>query len=152
MKHREQTWSGTDKIGDPTGRKLLHHLHNNGGNTNTKTLNGKINIGGKSGYRSFQSHVDFSQISRTDISECRARVGRAKTEHLVARIFSHCCALDHRLSHELACGSSLGCVAPLRILQSHPLTTCFIDHSLTCFTDFHHFVPRHLRFRRPLCL
>ena len=52
-----------------TGRKLLLlHLHNNGGNTNTKTrngantktLNGEILIGGKSdGYRLFQSHVGF---------------------------------------------------------------------------------------------
>ena len=53
MKHCEQTWNGTANIGKPTGRKLpFHHLHNNGGNTNTKTLNGEINIGGKSdGYR-----------------------------------------------------------------------------------------------------
>ena len=28
-----------------------------------------------------------SQISRTDISECRARDGVVKTEHLVARTF-----------------------------------------------------------------
>ena len=29
MKHCEQTWNGTAKIGDPTGRKLpLHQLHN----------------------------------------------------------------------------------------------------------------------------
>ena len=79
MKHCEQTWNGTVKIRDPTGRKLLlHHLRKNGGDTNTKTLNGKINISGKSdGHRLFQSHVDlFSQISRTDISECRARDGR----------------------------------------------------------------------------
>ena len=57
------------KIGKPTGRKLpLHHLHNNGGNTNTKTLNGantktrngEITIGGKcDGYRLFQSHIGF---------------------------------------------------------------------------------------------
>ena len=61
MEHCEQTWNGTAKIGDPTGRKLrLHHLHNNGGNTNTKTLNGKINIGGKSGCsRLFQSHIEI---------------------------------------------------------------------------------------------
>ena len=43
MKHCDQTWNGTARIGDPTGRKLpLHHLHDNGGNTNTKTLHGKI--------------------------------------------------------------------------------------------------------------
>ena len=49
--------------------------HTNGGNTNTKTLNGQTNIGGQSdGYRLFQSHTEFfSLISRTDISECRAR-------------------------------------------------------------------------------
>ena len=59
-------------------RKLPHHhLHNNGGNTNTKTLDGEIQIGGKSGgCRLFQSHMGlFSQISRADISECRARDG-----------------------------------------------------------------------------
>ena len=61
MKRCEQTWIGTARIGKLTGLKLpLHHLHNNGGNTNTKTLNGEINIGGNSdGYRLFQSHVDF---------------------------------------------------------------------------------------------
>ena len=29
--------------------------------------------------------------------------------------------------------------------NSHPLTTCFIDHSLMCLTLFLPFVPRHLR-------
>ena len=36
---------------------VVYH-HHNGGNTNTKTLNGEIKIGGKSdGYRHFQSHI-----------------------------------------------------------------------------------------------
>ena len=39
---------------------------------------------------SFKAMLFFSQISRTDISECRARDGRLKTEHLVARTFSQC--------------------------------------------------------------
>ena len=61
MKHCEQTWNGTAQIGKPTGRKLsLHHLSNNGSNTNTKTLNGEITSGGKSdGYRLFPSHIGF---------------------------------------------------------------------------------------------
>ena len=121
MQHCEQTWNGTAKLGDPTGRKIsLHHLHNNGGNTNTKTLNGKINIGGKSdGYRFFQSHVDlfFSQVSRTDISGCRARDGEWRQNTLSHVHLSLYRALDHRSSHAPACGFSSGCVAPLRILQ-----------------------------------
>ena len=49
MTHCESTWNG---------KRLPHHLHNNGGNTNTKTL--EINIGGKcDGYRLFQSHSGF---------------------------------------------------------------------------------------------
>ena len=42
---------------------------------NTKTLNGEITVGGmRDDYRLFQSHMGFfSQISRTDISEGRAR-------------------------------------------------------------------------------
>ena len=42
-----------------------------------KTLNGEITIGGmRDGYRLVQSHMGFfSQISRTDISEGRARDG-----------------------------------------------------------------------------
>ena len=66
------------KLEDPTGRKLpLHHLHNNGGNTNTKRLNGEINRGGKSdGYRPFQSHIVLiHRFSRTDINEGGARDG-----------------------------------------------------------------------------
>ena len=77
---------------------FLHHLHNNGGNTNTKTLNGEITIGGKSGgYRPSHSHIGlFSKISRTDIGECRARDGEVKTEHLVARkFFSVSRTFDH---------------------------------------------------------
>ena len=53
--------------------------------------------------------------------------------------FSQCRALEHRASHAPACGSSLGCVARLRI------STCFIDHSLMCSTHFLPFVPHHLR-------
>ena len=70
MKHREQTWTGTAQIGDPTCRKLpLHELHNKGGNTSTKTLNSKINIGGDSdGYRLFQSRVDFFRRYRVQTS------------------------------------------------------------------------------------
>ena len=68
---------------------FLYHLHNNGDNTNTKTLNGEINIDGKSdGHRLLQSHIVFcSQISRTDISECRARDVGVKTEHCRRHIF-----------------------------------------------------------------
>ena len=41
-------WKGTATIGrKTTGRKLpFRHPHNNGGNTNTKTLDGEITIGG----------------------------------------------------------------------------------------------------------
>ena len=71
-------------------RKLPHHhLHNNGGNTNTKTLNGEITIGGKSGgYRLFQSHIGFfftDFACRHQRMSCTRR--RVKTEHLVARTF-----------------------------------------------------------------
>ena len=50
---------------------------NTGGTTNIKTLNGEITIGGKGdGHRLFQSNMGFfSQFSRTDNSECRARDG-----------------------------------------------------------------------------
>ena len=64
---------------------------NNGGNTNTGTLNGEINIGGKSdGYMLFQSRIGFfAQISRTDISECRARDGGGRQNTLShAHLFS----------------------------------------------------------------
>ena len=64
---------------------------NNGGNTNTGTLNGEINTGGKSdGYMLFQSRIGFfAQISRTDISECRARDGGGRQNTLShAHLFS----------------------------------------------------------------
>ena len=59
MKHCGQTCSGTAPIGKLTGRKPpLHHLHNIGGNSNAKTLNGQITISGKSdGYKLFQGHI-----------------------------------------------------------------------------------------------
>ena len=89
------------------GRKLpLHHLHNIGGNTNTKTLNGantktlngEITNGEITSVKKVMAAMDIeenvllcksyvaatlqcsctfvdfcSQISRTDVSECRAR-------------------------------------------------------------------------------
>ena len=124
MKHCEQTWNGTAKISKPPGRKLpLHHLHNSGGNANTKTLEGEIRIGGKSdGPQTLSTHIGLSsQISRTDISECRACDWAVKTQHLVARTFySVSRTLDHH-THLLVAqgldGSCLGCVAPLRILN-----------------------------------
>ena len=96
MKHWEQTWNGTANIRKHTGRKLpLLHLHNNSGKTNTKTLDFEINIGGKSDrHRLFHSHIDFSQISRSDICECRARGGRAEDRKPCrTHIFSQCRAL-----------------------------------------------------------
>ena len=72
-----------------------------------------------------------------------------KTEHIVARtFFSVSRTFDHHTHLRVAQGpdgSSLGCVATLRILKSHQLATCFIDHSLMCLTYFLHFVPHHLR-------
>ena len=61
-----------------SSQQRWQHKHQDSINgANTKTLNGEITIGGKSdGYRQFQSHIGFvSQISRTDMSECRARDG-----------------------------------------------------------------------------
>ena len=37
-------------------------------------------------------------------------------------------------------------------LKSHPLTTCFIDHSMMCLTHFLPFVPHHLRLSPPTAL
>ena len=63
-----------------------------------------------------------------------------KTEHLVARTFFLSVAhFDHHTHLRVAQGpdgSCLGCVALLRTLKSHPLTPCFIDHSLVCLTHF----------------
>ena len=166
-KHCEQTWNGTARIGKPTGRKLpLHHLHNNGGNTNTKTrngantktLNGEILIGGKSdGYRLFQSHVGFFHRFRVLTlfpSECRADRSPRRTQR-----FSQCRA---HLTITRVCGSRLkaqdftsqtfGTCCSSAHRKSHPLTACFIDHSSTCLTHFHHFVPRHLLPHRQHCL
>ena len=55
-------------------RRHLFHLRQLGGQLD----NGTLKIGGKgNGYRLFSSHVDFfSQISRTDIRESRARDGK----------------------------------------------------------------------------
>ena len=114
MKHCEETWNGRAKVGRPPGRNLpLHHLHNNGGNTNTKTpngantktLNGEITIGGKSdGCRLFQSHIGFvSQISRTDISECRARDGGWRQNTSSHAHFSQCCRCRAPLTFTRTC-------------------------------------------------
>ena len=138
MKHREQTWTGTAQIGDPTCRKLpLHELHNKGGNTSTKTLNSKINTGGDSdAYRLFQSRVDFfADIAyRHQRMSCTRR--EVNTEHLVARTIFLCRALDHRSSHAAACGSSFGMCCTFAHLKSHPLTTCFIHNSPMCLNPF----------------
>ena len=64
---------------------------------------------------------------------------RVKTEHLVTR------TLITGSSHAPACGSSLGFVAPLRILKVIHSQHVFIHHSLICPTHFLPFVPRHLR-------
>ena len=152
MKHCEQTWSSRVNIGKPTGRNLpLHHPHNNGGNTNTKTLkygantkthNGANTSGGMSdGYRLFQSRkrffTDFTY--RHQRRSCTRR--GLKTEHLVARTFYSVLSVSRtfdlhtcvwlKISQEL-CG-------PSAQLKSHPLTACFIDHSSTRLTHFHHF-------------
>ena len=37
-------------------------------------------------------------------------------------------------------------------LKTHPLTTCFIDHSLMCLTNVLAFVPHHLHVHRHPCL
>ena len=101
MKPCEQTWDGTAKIGKPIGRKLfLHHLHNNGGKTNTKTLNFELNIGGKSdGYRLFQSHIDcFHRFRVQTLANVHTTGG--KTEHLVACTFF---SLLHTLTTTRTC-------------------------------------------------
>ena len=75
-----------------------------------------------------------------------------KTEHLgsffsvlsLSRTFNlHACG--SRCSQELCCTT-------VAHLKSHPLTACFTDHSSTCLTHFHHFVPRHLLLHRQHCL
>ena len=111
MKHCEQTWHGTAKIGKPSGGKLPpHHLHNKGGNTNSKTLNGEINIGGKSdGYRLFQSHIFFHRFRVQPLAN-------------VVRAFFSVAHFAHHTYLRVAQGpdgSSLGCVAPLRISSTH---------------------------------
>ena len=121
--------------------------------TNTKTLNGKINTDGKNdGYRTLSKQKVFAQMSRTDISECRGRDGKWKQNTLSHAHFSQWRTLDHRSSHAPACGSSLGCVAPLRIFkvihsQHVPSTTPWC-----AWPTFSLFVPRHLRLHRPHCL
>ena len=108
------------KLGRPTGRNLpLHHPHNNGGNTNTKMLNGKINIGGKSDdYRLCQKPCRFFRRFREQTlakvvhaTECEDRTLRRTHIFLsVAHLIT-----DHHT--HLRCGSSLGCVAPWRMLK-----------------------------------
>ena len=113
MKRCEQTWNGTAKIGKLTGRKLpLHHLHDDGGNTNTKTFNGEINIGGKSdGCRLFQSHIGFFHRFR--------RMSEDRTLYRT-HIFLSVAHLDQHTHLRVAPGpggSSLRCVALLCILK-----------------------------------
>ena len=135
MKRCEQRlgMNGTAKSGKPIGRKLpLHHLHNNGGNTNTNTLNGanttlngEITIGGKSdGYRVFQSHMGFLHRFRVHTSAIV----------VFATWRSQCCQCRAPLTFTRTCvwlETCLGRVAHLCILKCHPLTACFIDHSST---------------------
>ena len=98
---------------------------------------------------SMQSHRGFvSQISRTDIRECRARDGLCEDRtfrrtHIflsVSRTFGH--HMHMRVAHDFT-GQMFGTRCTSAHLKSHPLTTCVFDHSLTCLTHFHRFVPRH---------
>ena len=97
MKHCEQTWNGTAKIGKLTGRELpLHHLRNNGGNMNTKTLNGEINIGGKSVVHRLvrKTHRIYSQVrhwrmSCTRPGECEDRTPRRTHFFSASRTYYH---------------------------------------------------------------
>ena len=78
-----------------------------------------------------------------------------KTEHLVARIFfSVSRTLDHhthmRVAQDLT-GLMFGMCCTFAHLKSRPLATCFIDHSFSCLTHFHHFVLRRLLKRRQHC-
>ena len=142
IKHCEQTWNDTAKIGNLTGRKLpLHHLHSNGGNTNTRTLNGEINFGGNSdGHRLFQSHVDFFAGFAHRHQRMSFTRREVKTERFVARTIFLSVAHTSP-SHAPACGSrawriKFGMCCTSAHLKSHPLTACFIDHSLMCLTHF----------------
>ena len=68
--------------------------------------------------------------------------------------FSQCRALDHRSSHALACGSSLGCGAPLRIFKViNPLHVLHVSSTtLMCLAHFFPYVHHHLRLHRPTLL
>ena len=152
MKHCEQTWNGTAIIGDPTGRNVpLHHLHN-GSNTNTKTLNDEI-IGGKSdGYRLFHSQVFFHrfrvQTSANVVHATRSEDRTPCRTHIFLSV-AHLIT-DHHTHLRVA--QVWDVFAPLAHLQSHPLTTCCIDHHLMCLTHVLPFLPHHLRLHRLHCL
>ena len=83
---------------------------------------------------------------RHERMSCTRRV--VKTEHLVARtFFSVSRTFDHHTHMSVAqdlTGQMFGMCCTFAHLESHPLTLCFIDHSLTGLTHFNHFVPRHI--------
>ena len=127
MKHCEQTRNGGAQNGKPIGRKLpLHHPHNNGGNTNTKTLNdantetlnGEITIGARvMATDSFKVTWEFFHRFRVQTlanvvhaTGCEARTPRR------THIFSQCCRCRAPLTFRRTCvwlRMSQGCVAPL---------------------------------------
>ena len=114
MKHCEQTWNGRVNSGTPTGCNLpFHHPHNNGGNTNiktlnganTETLNGDFTIGGKSdGYGLFQSHIGFFHRFRVQTlanvvhaTGCKDRTPRRTP---ISSQSCQCLALDRTSRHD----------------------------------------------------
>ena len=78
-----------------------------------------------------------------------------KTEHLAARTFfpvlSVSRTFDLHTHMRVAQDMFVTCCTNAH-LKSHPLTTCFIDHSSTCLALVHHFVPHHLLPHRQHCV
>ena len=147
------------------GRNLLplHHPHNNGGNTNiktlnganTKTLNGEITSGGKSDGCSVDFCVTDFAYRHWRMSCSRRSVEDRKNTSSHAHFSQSCQCRAHLSTFDLSHARSrhdwdvLHVCAPLK---SSTLTTCVIDNFSTYLTHFRHFVPRHLRRHRTHCL
>ena len=75
-----------------------------------------------------------------------------KTEHLVARTFFSVLRTWSQIITRTCVRLKCGMCCTFAHLKSHPLTTCFIDHSLLCLTHVLLFVPHHLPPHRLRCL
>ena len=109
---------------------------------------------------SLTEEVTFISLSeRKDVRRCWVtNCTSCWTENLIACTFFCLVSVPHliALPHAHACGSrprhdwdGLHVCAPA--YKSSTLTACFIDHSSTCLTHFHHSVPHHLSRHRTHC-